>query len=628
MHGRFALVCGILSLLIVSARPAQSVVSRTISFQGHLSSGSGTPVSGDRLLTFHLYDAATGGTPLWTGSRTIPVHQGRFVSDLGPFPAAIAFDRPYFVGVQVETDPEMTPRLPLTAVPYALSLPNVSVSDSGKVGIGTTSPASTLTVAGDIEITGGVLRFADGSTQPTAQLVGPSGPSGPAGVRGDTGDTGPQGSPGPQGPKGDKGDPGPAGGWLLTGNSGMDSATHFLGTTDDQPLVLRANNDPVARYEPASFHQNNETYFAPNVVQGWSGNAIRPGVIGGTIAGGGRKGATLLEPNRVAGLYGTIGGGSGNTVGNDDAPLGSYTYSTIAGGNANRAIGAFSFIGGGLNNRTEEDFDVVAGGRQNTATGWMCTVGGGMGNTAGVIWSVVCGGQGNTASGISAAIGGGTGNKATGGDSVVSGGGGNEASGDASTVPGGASNIASGIQSLAAGYGSHAKHDGSFVWSDWDYRNGYVESFAPHSFTVRATGGARFYTDQGLTSGVELPSGGGAWSSLSDRAVKRNIEAVDTREVLRSVIAMPISRWSYTSQDAKVRHIGPMAQDFAAAFRVGEDDRRINSLDADGVALAAIQGLYQVVQEKDAENAALQQKVSDLEARLSALEQRFSQQDR
>ena len=153
-------------------------------------------------------------------------------------------------------------------------------------------------------------------------------------------------------------------------------------------------------------------------------------------------------------------------------------------------------------------------------------------------------------------------------------------------------------------------------------------SYGDNTYTAQASGGVRFYTNSALTSGVELPAGGGAWSSLSDRAVKRNVVAVDTREVLRSLIAMPVSRWSYESQDEKVRHIGPMAQDFAAAFRVGEDDRRINTLDADGVALAAIQGLYQVVQEKDAENTALQQKVSDLEARLSALEQRFSQPSR
>lgn len=67
-----------------------------------------------------------------------------------------------------------------------------------------------------------------------------------------------------------------------------------------------------------------------------------------------------------------------------------------------------------------------------------------------------------------------------------------------------------------------------------------------------------------------------------------------------------------------------MAQDFHRAFGLGDDDKTINSLDADGVALAAIQGLYQIVREKEAENTALQRRVDGLEARLKALEELVS----
>ena len=77
---------------------------------------------------------------------------------------------------------------------------------------------------------------------------------------------------------------------------------------------------------------------------------------------------------------------------------------------------------------------------------------------------------------------------------------------------------------------------------------------------------------------------------------------------------MPVSTWNYTSQDPSIRHIGPMAQDFYATFGVGEDERRISTIDADGVALAAIQALY-------AENQALKAELAGMEARLSALEQ-------
>jgi hypothetical protein len=63
-----------------------------------------------------------------------------------------------------------------------------------------------------------------------------------------------------------------------------------------------------------------------------------------------------------------------------------------------------------------------------------------------------------------------------------------------------------------------------------------------------------------------------------------------------------------------------MAQDFHAAFQVGEDDTHINTVDADGVALAVIQGLYRVLQEKDGAIALLKQQNATLEARVAALE--------
>jgi hypothetical protein len=135
---------------------------------------------------------------------------------------------------------------------------------------------------------------------------------------------------------------------------------------------------------------------------------------------------------------------------------------------------------------------------------------------------------------------------------------------------------------------------------------------------------------------VQLASGGNAWSSISDRNVKENFTAVDGQEVLASVAEIPISTWNLKSQDPSIRHMGPMAQDFAAAFPLGEDDRHIDTIDADGVALAAIQGLYQAVQERDRlaadqkaeisdlqeQVAALQQQNASLDARLSALEKR------
>ena len=85
---------------------------------------------------------------------------------------------------------------------------------------------------------------------------------------------------------------------------------------------------------------------------------------------------------------------------------------------------------------------------------------------------------------------------------------------------------------------------------------------------------------------------------ISDRNLKHDFAAVDPREVLEQVAALPVTTWSYKANVPTVRHIGPMAQDFAAAFEVGDDDRHIHPVDASGVALAAIKALAEIVEEQ------------------------------
>jgi hypothetical protein len=106
----------------------------------------------------------------------------------------------------------------------------------------------------------------------------------------------------------------------------------------------------------------------------------------------------------------------------------------------------------------------------------------------------------------------------------------------------------------------------------------------------------------------------------SDRNVKAGFEPVDSQLALEKVVALPITRWHYTN-DSATPHVGPMAQDFHAAFGLGRDDKHIATVDADGVALAAIQGLNQKLEEalkaKDAELKALQERFSRLEAMVN-----------
>lgn len=87
---------------------------------------------------------------------------------------------------------------------------------------------------------------------------------------------------------------------------------------------------------------------------------------------------------------------------------------------------------------------------------------------------------------------------------------------------------------------------------------------------------------------------------------------VRSREVLDKVAALTITRWNF-KDDAGTPHIGPMAQDFYAAFGVGTDDKHIATVDTDGVALAAIQGMNQKLEEQRAENAELRRRLEKLE---------------
>jgi hypothetical protein len=100
----------------------------------------------------------------------------------------------------------------------------------------------------------------------------------------------------------------------------------------------------------------------------------------------------------------------------------------------------------------------------------------------------------------------------------------------------------------------------------------------------------------------------------SDRNIKTNIRPADTRALLESVAALPISTWSYRS-DPGIRHVGPMAQDFASGFGFGDSDRMIATVDASGVALASIQALYERVERLTRDNEALEQRVRELEMR-------------
>ena len=287
-----------------------------------------------------------------------------------------------------------------------------------------------------------------------------------------------------------------------------------------------------------------------------------------------------------------IGGFGGNNTVPANSVASGVTGATIAGGGG--------FQGINVPNSVTADFGTISGGDANGVSGQWATVGGGERNNSIGQFSSVGGGELNTAGGLSA---------------TVSGGLNNIAGGDYATVPGGDDNQALGTYSFAAGHGATANGKGSFVWND---STGFGASdIGPNSFVARASGGFAFYTAPGTSTGAYLPAGSGSWASLSDRNVKANLMAVDAHAILERLASLPIATWNYKSQSDSVRHMGPMAQDFREAFGLGEDEKHISTVDSEGVALAAIQALYQ---EKQQEVSQLQERLAALEGRLAALE--------
>jgi hypothetical protein len=109
-------------------------------------------------------------------------------------------------------------------------------------------------------------------------------------------------------------------------------------------------------------------------------------------------------------------------------------------------------------------------------------------------------------------------------------------------------------------------------------------------------------------SGAHLTAGG-SWVNASDRNLKENVSPASSSEVMRKLAQLPIYTWNYKAESPEKTHLGPMAQDFHAAFGLGDDARSISTVDASGVALAAIQALIE-------ENRLLKLRVEALEKRL------------
>ncbi len=149
---------------------------------------------------------------------------------------------------------------------------------------------------------------------------------------------------------------------------------------------------------------------------------------------------------------------------------------------------------------------------------------------------------------------------------------------------------------------------------EWTFRTGSQGS----KFVIGKTG-----------SGVQefqVFSGGnvtiaGTLTQSSSRTNKENIETINHKDILDKVLDLPISEWNYIHDQDHIKHIGPMAEDFHSLFDVGTGPKGISSIDATGIALAAIQGLKA---EKDREISGLKQTIIEKDTKITELEQRLA----
>ena len=172
------------------------------------------------------------------------------------------------------------------------------------------------------------------------------------------------------------------------------------------------------------------------------------------------------------------------------------------------------------------------------------------------------------------------------------------------------------------------------------YNNTYAIGVQPSTHYFRTNNGFAWYKGGTHVNTAFSPGTGGvrlmkldsagtltvtSLTQTSDRNVKSGFAAVNPRAILDKLNSLPIQTWSYKADEDAVRHIGPVAQDFKAAFDLGADDKHISAVDADGVTMAAVQGLYRMMLEKEKQNAEKDRKIDELTRRLAQIESQMAE---
>ena len=294
----FSIGLALLATFALAAPP------QTINYQGVLTDPGGTAINVPVVMTFRLYNAASGGAALWTETQlSVNVVNGKFDTLLGSVPASpltLPFDVPYWLTVAINADAEMTPRQPLASSAYAFRAATADTVSSvaAITGAQITGAITTATIP-SAQITG-PINAATATTATTAgALSGTIAGSQVTGVLTTATIAGSQVT-----------------GAILQGGNTLGAAMN-VGTQDNNTFSILANNVAAFRVVPAS---------TPNLIGGSASNFVTAGIAAAVVSGGGSSGTTT-DPisgnscgtscaNRVTDYGGTVGGGVGNQAGN------------------------------------------------------------------------------------------------------------------------------------------------------------------------------------------------------------------------------------------------------------------------------------------------------------------------
>jgi hypothetical protein len=156
---------------------------------------------------------------------------------------------------------------------------------------------------------------------------------------------------------------------------------------------------------------------------------------------------------------------------------------------------------------------------------------------------------------------------------------------------------------------------GSFVFGDASNSAG-AYAVADNSFVVRSTGGVQLFTSSDYNAGITLSSGGSSWNTISDKNKKENYTKLDSEDIYKRLLQLPVERWNYKSQSPDIMHIGTYSQDFYRLFQVGESNLTITWMDPVGVNTIGIQHQAKLIENQQEEIEELKKQIEELKKLL------------